>query len=153
VSAPVPYEESLMADVKRLLELVRSDAGYHTDLEHVFLADERIDDVLGDAVLVNVHDGEEELLTQDAHSRQVRLVLEIEISIPASRENSRAYARRACQDVRRALLQGLSGGSYTEAPVNLTFPGRSIPAMPSGSQYQHAVQRAAFDIIERIDTL
>jgi hypothetical protein len=96
VTAPVPYEEPLMADVKRLLGLVRTADGYHTDLgEHVFLDDDRIDGVGADDVLVNVHDGDEELLEQNAHRRKVRLHLDIEISIPIHREGSRAYARRA----------------------------------------------------------
>lgn len=154
MTAPTPYEEPLMADVKRLLEQVRTSSGYHTDLgEHVFLSDERIDDAPADHVLANVHDGEEELLEQDGYRRKVRLHTEIEISIPIGREDSRKYARRACQDVRTALLKGLSGGSYASEPTNVIFTGRSIPAMPSGSQYQQAIQRVAFDMYEEIQTL
>lgn len=154
MTAPTPYEEPLMADVKRLLELVRTSSGYHTDLgEHVFLDDERIDDAAADAVLANVHDGEEELLEQNGHRRKVRLHLEVELSIPIGREGSRAYARRACQDIRTALLTGLSSQSYACEPTNVTFPGRSIPTMPSGSQYQQAIQRVAFDMYEDIQTL
>lgn len=148
-----PYEEPILADIKRVLQGIRKANGYATDIgTNVFVEDERKDPDFDEPYL-NVLDGEEELVVQDAHVRQVRLLVDIEVVIPSKRRQARSEARQVFADIRLALLEGLRQESYSQRIVNMTLQGRALPPMPAGARTQIGAMTVAFEMREEIRTL
>lgn len=157
--APEPYELGYAADLKRLLGEIRTANGYHTEAgENVFLGDEKLDpsDELDIALIVV--DPEEELVRQNGYTRDVNLRFDVEIFVrigrePNARELARIAARRVLTDVRRAVLQGTKGNSWTTLPIDVTLEGRSLPPVEAGSNWQIGIQPVILYVREEFQGL
>lgn len=157
---PAPYELAYVADLKRLLQQIRTSNGYLTDAgEHVFVSDERLDPEDDVDICLIVLDPDEDLVRQDGYVRDVSLRLEVEAfvrvgSAREAREQSRALARQVLTDIRRAVLQGSRGNSWSAgAPIDVTLDGRFLPPIESGSRWQLGVQPVLLQVREEFQGL
>lgn len=150
---PTPYETSLLSDLRRVLQDIRTANGYHTDAgASVYTAAEKVapEDEL---VFLIMDDAEEELRNQDGYVRDVTLRVDVQIFVAvgrdaSAREDARDLLHRVLADVRRAVLKALRDGTFTVLYTDVRLEGRSILPLESGGTWATAIQPVAVDTRE-----
>jgi hypothetical protein len=153
MSTPVPYETSVLSDLRRVLQEIRVANGYHTDAGgQVFTAAEKVDPQ-DEQIFLILDDAEEELRSQDGYVRDVTLRVDVQIFVALGREaQAREAARnllhRVLSDVRRAVLQALRDQTFETLHTDVRLEGRSILPLEAGGLWATAIQPVAVDTRE-----
>jgi hypothetical protein len=87
MTAPAPYETSLLGDLRRVLQDIRIANGYHTDAgANVYTAAEKVDPQ-DELIFLIMDDAEEELRNQDGYVRDVTLRVDVQIFVAVGPRN------------------------------------------------------------------